>query len=490
MNELHDLELLLRADTPMVFMESREELRLLDLITAIGRRLGSAVFRWSVTEGLARADQASKPMLNTQTPEGMLRHVKATPQPGLYLLLDFHPYLEDPRTVRYLKEIAQGYGTTPRTLILISHAVTPPEELRHLATVFTVTLPDAAALKRLIREEIRGWQSRNRGRLLKTDPDAVQRLVSNLSGVTVTDARRLVHNAIADDDAITASDLPAVMRAKYALLGKGGLVSFEYDTASFSAVAGLSRLKDWLDRREPAFRGANDTPDPPKGVLLLGVQGSGKSLAAKSVAGQYGLPLLRLDFAVLYDKYIGETERNLREALAIADTMAPCVLWIDEIEKGVASSESDHGVSRRVLGTLLNWMAERRNRVFVVATANDIASLPPELIRKGRFDELFFVDLPDEDVRAEILRIHLQARDQAPEEFDLRQLAQASEGFSGAEMEQAVVAALYSARARDEALDSSHLMSEIDTTRPLSVTMREHIDWLREWASERAVPAH
>lgn len=490
MKDLHDLELLLAGDTPLVFMESHEELRLLGLITSIGTRLNQAVFQWSVTEGLSRAESESKPMLNTQTPEAVLRHVKATPLGGFYVLLDFHPYLEDPRIVRFLKEVAQDHRRTPRTLILISHALAPPEELRTLATVFDVALPDKKKLKALVREEIRDWQARNRGRLLKTDPEAVQRLVANLSGVSVTDARRLARNAINDDDAITASDLPSVMKAKYRLLSRDGLVSFEYDTADFAAVAGLSRLKQWLDHRKPAFAGESDFLDPPKGVLLLGVQGAGKSLAAKAVAGQYALPLLRLDFAVLYDKFIGETERNLREALDIADTMAPCVLWIDEIEKGVAASESDHGVSRRVLGTLLNWMAERRNHVFVVATANDIASLPPELIRKGRFDELFFVDLPDEMVRAEVFRIHIEARELEPSGFDLQQLARASDGFSGAEIEQVVVAALYSARASQVTLDTKLLLHEIDSTRPLSVTMREQVADLRRWAAERAVPAH
>ena len=208
------------------------------------------------------------------------------------------------------------------------------------------------------------------------------------------------------------------------------------------------------------------------------------------MAGEFGLPLLRLDFAVLYDKYIGETERNLREALAIADTMAPCVLWIDEIEKGVASADNDQGVSRRVLGTLLNWMSERRSRVFVVATANDISALPPELVRKGRFDEIFFVDLPDAGVRKEIFRIHLAKRSQAPEAFGLDELAQASAGFAGAEIEQAVVAALYAARAREEAVTTDLVLNELAATRPLSVVMDERVDWLRRWAADRAVPAH
>jgi SpoVK/Ycf46/Vps4 family AAA+-type ATPase len=490
MDDLHDLELLLRSDSPICFIETREEPRLLDQLVAVGRRRQMAVFRWSVTEGLARADADLSPMVNTQAPEGALRHIKATPLAGIYVLLDFHPFLGDPKIVRYLKEIAQDYRENPRTVVLISHAVELPEDLRHLATRFEMALPDAMWLKGLIREEIHLWQMRHPGQLLKADPGAVLRLAHNLGGVTASDARRLVRNAIEDDGAISASDVPAVMKAKYALLSRDGLVSFEYDTADFAAVAGLDGLKRWLRHRRPALSEGQEGLDPPKGVLLLGVQGAGKSLAAKAVAGEFGLPLLRLDFAVLYDKYIGETERNLREALAIADTMAPCVLWIDEIEKGVASADNDQGVSRRVLGTLLNWMAERRSRVFVVATANDISALPPELVRKGRFDEIFFVDLPDAGVRKEIFRIHLAKRSQAPEAFGLDELAQASAGFAGAEIEQAVVAALYAARAREEAVTTDLVLNELAATRPLSVVMAERVDWLRRWAADRAVPAH
>ena len=489
MQELYDLELLLASKSPIIFVESREELRLLDTIIRIGIRRHLPVFRWSVTEGLGRAETPTSAMLNTQEPGAVLRHVKSTPLAGLYVLLDFHPFLDDPRIVRYMKEIAQGYEENHRTLVLISHALNLPEELTHLATRYAVTLPDIASIRQLIREETGHWQRANPGRPLQTDPDAVMRLANNLVGVTLTDARRLILNAIENDGAITVSDVPEVARAKYSLLNRDGLVSFEYDTADFSDVAGLNQLKAWLTRREPAFRQPDNDLDPPKGVLLLGVQGAGKSLAAKAVAGQFGLPLLRLDFAVLYDKYIGETERNLRQALDTADTMAPCVLWIDEIEKGVAHSDSDQGVSRRILGTLLNWMAERRSRVFVVATANDISALPPELVRKGRFDEIFFVDLPDAEVRREILRIHLQRRGQPVESFDLDRIAEASEGFAGAEIEQAVVSGLYAARAREQMLDTELLLHELDNTQPLSVVMGEQVDWLRRWAEERAIPA-
>jgi SpoVK/Ycf46/Vps4 family AAA+-type ATPase len=245
-----------------------------------------------------------------------------------------------------------------------------------------------------------------------------------------------------------------------------------------------------LQQRRPAFRGEDNAAhlDPPKGILLLGIQGCGKSLAAKSTAGMFGVPLLRLDFSAIYDKYHGETERKLRESLKTADVMSPCVLWIDEIEKGIAGRGGETGTTQRVLGTFLTWMAERRSRVFMVATANDISALPPELVRKGRFDEIFFVDLPKNDVRAAILGIHLTTRQQSLERFDIGQLAKLTYGFSGAEIEQAIVSALYAAHAKRQPLATEHIVDEIQRTRPLSIVMAEQVGAMREWASGRTVP--
>ncbi|TNF98014.1 MAG: AAA family ATPase, partial [Gammaproteobacteria bacterium] len=282
-----------------------------------------------------------------------------------------------------------------------------------------------------------------------------------------------------------------VMQTKYRLLGGDGVLSFESDTAHFSDVAGLARMKHWLQQRKSVF--TTDTPpkglDIPRGMLLLGIQGAGKSLAAKAVAGAWRVPLLRLDFATLYNKYYGETERNLREALKTAKAMSPCVLWVDEIEKGLATDMEGGGPSKRILGTLLTWMAERKERVFLVATANDIEALPPELMRKGRFDEIFFVDLPTAPVREQIFFIHLQKREHDPEQFDLQALSAASDGFSGAEIEQAVVSSLYSAHARERRLDTATILEELALTRPLSVVMAEKITHLRQWAAQRTVPA-
>ncbi len=279
------------------------------------------------------------------------------------------------------------------------------------------------------------------------------------------------------------------MQAKYELLNRGGILQFEYDTAKFTDVGGLSKLKNWLATRRTAFVKNGDAPhlDPPKGILLIGVQGCGKSLAAKATAGIFGAPLLRLDFATLYDKYHGETERNLRESLKTADVMAPCVLWIDEIEKGLAGRRSETGTTQRVLGSFLSWMAEKGREVFVVATANDIGALPPELIRTGRFDEIFFVDLPSPDIRETILTIHLENRGQSATNFDLGTIAAAMDGFSGAEIEQAVVSALYAAHANKKPLGNAHILGEIQKTQPLAVVMSEKIGSLRQWAAGRTV---
>jgi SpoVK/Ycf46/Vps4 family AAA+-type ATPase len=328
------------------------------------------------------------------------------------------------------------------------------------------------------------------GSRVQVDPKAHELLIQNLAGLTWADTERLARNAIYVDGAITRSDLPGVMQAKYELLNRGGALHFEYDTAQFNDVGGLSRLKAWLQQRRPVFRGDESAAhlDAPKGILLLGVQGCGKSLAAKATAGILGVPLLRLDFATIYDKYHGETERKLRESLKTADVMSPCVLWIDEIEKGLAGRGGETGTTQRVLGSFLTWMAERQSKVFVVATANDISTLPPELVRKGRFDEIFFVDLPSADIRKSILSIHLANRKQALANFDLAALTAATDGFSGAEIEQAIVSSLYAAHAQNEPLSTSHVLSEIQQTRPLSVVMAERISEMRNWAAGRTVP--
>ncbi len=277
------------------------------------------------------------------------------------------------------------------------------------------------------------------------------------------------------------------MRAKYQLLGRESLLSFENETVQFGQVGGMKRLRHWLTLRKDFFLDPNPTLDPPRGVLLIGIQGCGKSLAAKAAAGIFGVPLLRLDFGMLYNKYYGETERNLRNALETAEVMSPCVLWIDEIEKGLSVDNDDDGLSRRVLGTMLTWLSEKRKSVFIVATANDITSLPPEMVRKGRFDEIFFVDLPSPENRREILDIHLRKRGLEVQDFRLEDLVPATDGFSGSEIEQAIVSAMYVAHAQGAPMAQTELLEEINQTKPLSVVMAEKVQALRQWADGRTV---
>lgn len=488
-DDSHDLQLLLRSHVPLIVVETAEEQRVVSLFQRLIPKLNGPLYQWSITDGLRRLDMDAPPSQGTSDPGDMLRHVRDSTRPGVYLLADFHPYLSDPVNVRLLKEIAQRYPDVPSTLAIICHRFDHPPELRKFIARFELSLPDRDSLLQIINEEALDWARKNGGKRVRTDRATLDRLVQNLTGLTAWDARRLTRGAILDGGAITESDLPRVMEAKYRLLDRNSALSFTYDTAKFSDVGGLNRLKQWLERRRSAFLDPDPTLDPPKGMLLVGVQGGGKSLAAKAVAGLWGLPLLGLDMGTLYNKYYGESERNLREALQTAEVMAPCVLWVDEIEKALSSSDTDGGVSQRILGSLLTWMAENRHQVFIVATANAIDSLPPELIRKGRLDEIFFVDLPSPAVREEIFAIHLQRRDLDPARFDLTALADATDGFSGAEIEQAVVSGLYLAREQQADLTTDHLLTEVAETRPLSTVMKESLDRLRAWAAERTVPA-
>ena len=493
MDELQDFSVILKSRFPIVLLETQEEPRATALLEKICNIEEWALFVWSVTEGIHRNGRSDRiPM--TQDFTAALRHIDATLQNGVYALLDAHPYLDNPVNQRLLREIALGYNQTARTLVFVSSAIEVPAELARMSARFKLSVLDINGVREVIHEEAKLYETRE-GRKPRGTQEAINLLAQHLAGMCRDDARRLVRQAIEDDGEIDQKDIERILKFKHDALGKGGVLAFEPDVAKLLDIGGLQNLKRWLERRKPVFLGSADSKglDTPKGILLLGVQGGGKSLAAKAVAGSWGIPLLCLDFATLYNKFYGETEKNLRESLQAAESMAPCVLWVDEIEKGLASDAggaSDGGVSRRVLGTLLTWMSERKSRVFLVATSNDISQLPPELLRKGRFDEIFFVDLPDAETRREIIAIHLKRRQQDPAAFDLKRLCEASEGFSGAEIEQAIVSSLYEALARKTAPSTALVEEELRSTKPLSVTMAEQVAQLRAWAAERTVPAN
>ncbi|HSG90446.1 MAG TPA: AAA family ATPase [Pseudomonadales bacterium] len=495
MTDSGDLAMMITSEVPVVVIESHDERRVLALLSGIAMRQGLGVMEWTAVRGLERGALERGPAPDSpkfMAAEDALGQVAATPGPTLWAFCDLHPFLKDePRMVRLIKEIALDYPRLRNTLVLVSHRFELPAELSRLAARFTMQLPDRGALMAIVREQAEDWSRRNRGARVRTDRQTLDRLCANLQGVTEADARMLIRHAIFTDGAITDSDLPAINRLKFDLLDAGGILHFEYDVPDMSDLAGLGNLKRWLQRRRPMLTGAETGSDldRPRGMLLLGVQGGGKSLAARCVAGEMGLPLLRLDFGNLFNKYIGETERNLRESLAQAEQMAPCILWMDEVEKGLDTSGADNATARRVLGTLLTWLAENDKPVFVVATANDIRALPPELMRKGRLDEIFFVDLPGAEARRDILAVHLRKRNCPTESMDLASLAAHADGFTGAELEQAVVSARYRVAAEGGVLGTEALRRAIDETVPLSVTMAEDMQALRAWARERTVPA-
>ena len=487
-----DLALLFRSKHPLVVCETVEEKRFQSLVRAVAGELAMPVWTWSAASGLSPCHPADQP--KTVDLAVALRHVRAVAEDGVWLLKDPQAHLENPSALRALREVAQEFEGSARTIVLVGPTLPAKPELEDLSVRFEFDLPGPDELRELVTQTIRRTLRETPGTRVALSSNDVDGLVADLSGLSLFEAERALARAIVEDNALTVADRAQIREGKKALVEGGGLLEFVPAPDGMDQIGGLERLKKWISTRRVGFLpAAGQKPlDPPKGILLLGVQGCGKSLAAKAVAASWELPLLSLDAGRLLAPYIGESERNLRDALKRVERMAPCVLWIDEIEKAfvsVRTTETDGGVSKRLLGALLTWMQERAAHVFLVLTANSVQELPPEMVRKGRVDEIFFVDLPETAARAEIFRLHLSRRSEDPSRFDLAKLADAAAGFSGAEIEQAIVSALYEARAAGVPLDTAGLLVALRSTRPLSVVRAESIAALRSWAAGRCVPA-
>lgn len=480
-----DFNALLDARFPIMVSETHEESRLLARVREVCNTRAIPLFVWSLADGLKRSTEQSA-IYNTSEFTDALKHVDSTPQNGLYVFLDAHPFFGNPLNVRLVREIAFDHYRRDRTLLFISPSLDLPLELRRVSARLALQGVSADRVRSLLKEELDRWQ-RDTQRSLRLDREILPLLVHQLAGLGEEEAQRLIRQAISADGELNLDDVKRIARFKQDQ--QASALEMELPAVTLADVGGFERFKTWIGQRQAVFQNPALAPGlpAPKGILLLGVQGAGKSLVAKAVSGSWKVPLLRLDFAGLYNKYIGETEKNLRQALNESMRMAPCVLWMDEIEKGLSGGDADDGVSQRILGTLLTWMSERDTPVFVIATANDISKLPPELLRKGRFDELFFVDLPSASVREIIFRLNLKKRGLDPAGFQMEQLAGLSEGFSGAEIEQAVVAAQYAALAEGRALAHHHVERELGQTRPLSVIRAEDFERLRAWAHPRCV---
>jgi SpoVK/Ycf46/Vps4 family AAA+-type ATPase len=430
----------------------------------------------------------------TQKLDACLDHIaSSTAEHVLYELHGGNDLFHDPDRAAKLLGVCEHLARVHSTLLICGPESLLPEQIRRRGSRVTLTPPSDQEYYRLINTILAEVRKRHPVSM-ELDSTQSHRLVLSLRGLSFREARRIISKAILRDGKLGAEDLTYVLAAKQDIVEQSGVLEYVAAEEKLENIAGLARLKHWLTLRAPVFQdpvGAEEFGlSPPRGLLLLGVQGCGKSMCAKAVAKAWDLPLLRLDPARLYNKYLGESERNLQKAFELAERLSPVVLWIDEIEKVLGPSRGeDSGASQRIFGSFLTWLSEKRSTVFLIATSNDVTGLPPELLRKGRFDEIFFVDLPQTEVRAEIVALHLARRKRDPAHFDLPGLAQLTEGFSGAELEQVVVAALYAAFGRGEELTSQHLIEEIALTRPLSVTMAEPVAALRRWAQGRVTPA-
>ncbi len=506
------LRRLIMARFPLLSIATAEESRVISEIAAVvGDRTQLVpqrqVYRWSTSDGFAALGQVGNP--ETRTPLAALAAATALTTPSVVVMVDLHPWLgtgsqlPDTQVVRALKDAARLFadGNVPRTLVLVSPTPRIPPDLEALVTVVDFPLPTERQIRELLDRKIK---LNTESGVLTVDlaDDALERLAKAALGLTALEAENAFARAMVDDNHLSASDVEIVQQEKGQIVRKSGVLEMITSTVRLSDVGGLGNLKTWLTKRSGSWldEAALYGLPAPKGVLVTGVPGCGKSLTAKAMASAWSLPLLRLDIGRVFGGLVGESEQNMRTALRTAEAVAPCVMWIDEIEKGFAAGASgtgDSGTSARVFGTFLTWMQEKTSAVFVMATANNISLLPPEFLRKGRFDEIFFIDLPTTSERRRIFSLHIGARLQAGpalggldvDDASLDRLAALTEGYSGAEIEQAVISACFDAFDGRRTLTADDLERAVTNTVPLSITQAEQIQALRAWADVRAVAA-
>lgn len=492
-----EVEVLIRARYPLIYLQTSEEGRVIPMVAAIAARRGKKLFEWSYSTGIVLSGTSIQSQKNrnaaTRDPVAALDQVLDQVEPAIFLFKDFHPFLAKSNfaVIRKLKEIALHLKNSFKTIVLVSPVLEIPVELDKEITVLNFPLPTKEDLGVLLDRIVADVQSVKQV-VIDLDEAGRDRVLQAAIGLTLGEAENVFAKIIVKDSRLSGSDVNDVFAEKQQIIRKSGLLEYCDTHESFGTVGGLGVLKDWLQKRASALtREARIFGLPaPKGVLLLGVQGCGKSLCAKAVSSLWQLPLLRFDMGRMFGSLVGSSEENVRRAIAVAESVAPAILWVDEIDKAFAGSQgsgsSDGGTTARVFGTFLTWLSEKTAPVFVVATANDISHLPPELLRKGRLDEIFFVDLPSESERADILRVHISKRGRDPEGMNIEELAKASVDFSGAELEEAVNSGLYEAFYGQSELRGEHVLSAIRQTVPLAKTMDEGINRLRSWAEGRA----
>lgn len=487
-----------------IVIETVEEERVRTLINTAVNDLQMAVFEWSVAQGLTRSpgnvqnrwtneyappgSQKPQALEGTTEPTDALKHVQDLQFKAIHWMKDLGPHLTDEVVRRQLREVIQQFSHNRSTLVITGHSITLPADIAQDVVYLDLKLPEADELYQTISEVVRSLKGRI---TVEIDPNSINALVQAMRGMTLQQARKVIAFAALDDGKLCPEDVKRVLQRKAQVLHEEGLLDYVPPEMNPAQLGGFMGLKQWLKRARVGFSPqakAFNLPTP-RGILIVGIQGCGKSLAAKTIAREWQMPLLKLDAGRLYNKFIGESERNFRRAVTLAETMSPAILWIDEIEKsmGQSDSDTDGGLSRRLFGYFLTWLQEKFKDVFVVATANDLSRIPPELLRKGRFDEIFFVDLPDEAERAAILQIHLMRHKQDPKRFHLSTLVQATDGFSGAEIEQVIITSLYRAIHEKCSVNTELIVEEVKATVPLSISRREDLYNLRLMAQERFV---
>ncbi len=483
-----EISILIRARYPVIYVVSWEERRVEDAIREIAAS-GKKIYTWSATQGLRPQPSIGGAAASTLA---AFEYVEKSTEDAIFVFRDLHPHLNDSVTVRRLRDLAAALKNSRKTIVILSPVLRIPAELEKDVAVVDYVLPTYDDLGELLDLVVDKMKRDGQNVDVDLQPEQREQVLKAAQGLTLTEAENVFARSLVETKTL---DVASILSEKEQIIRKSGLLEYYPASEGFADVGGLDSLKDWLAKRRNGFtQKARDFGLPePKGILLLGVQGCGKSLSCKAVASLWGLPLLRLDVGKIFSGLVGSSEQNIRRAIQVAESVAPVVLWMDEMEKGFAGVQSspfsDAGTTSRVFATFVTWLQEKTAPVFVVATANDVSMLPPELLRKGRFDEIFFVDLPDVSERKEILRIHLKKRKRDPEKFDPDAFAAVSNGFSGAEIEQAVVSALFDAFAQGSELTNDHLLSAVRETVPISVTMAEQIGGLRAWAQDRARPA-
>jgi ATP-dependent 26S proteasome regulatory subunit len=551
---LERLKVLINSSTPIIVMETSEEMRAVNLVRTACSDLNMATFEWTIADGLVRSSSASAPqggstgmqamidqvmarnaavspqartalspsageadrlrramtismgadsgaaatgssMYNSRDPVQALANMESMTLEAVFILKDFHRHMDDAVVVRRLRDVGQKFSANRRTVIITAPELSVPPELMKLVEYFDLPLPDRERLHEIVHDTYTRL-AKTYTLKLQLDAAGVDAMAANLRGLSEEEAERAISQALVTRYALCPESVTDVLEAKKQLLRHSGMLEFVEASDKMASIGGLENLKHWLQQRRGSWEDSAREfgLEPPHGVIILGVQGCGKSLCARAVAGEWKLPLVKFDTSAVYDKYIGETEKRIRKVFQVAEGLAPCVLWIDELEKvfagsGPDSASADAGVSSRLLASFLSWMQDRKAPVFVAATCNNVTVLPPELIRKGRFDELFFVDLPNQAERQQVFSIQLARRKRNPAEFDLEKVAAAAKGYSGAEIDAAVQGALYAAYSEKKPLSTQLLLDALSQTVPLSTTRAEEIEALRDWARTRAVPA-